>query len=1177
MDRKWLEDQEAALKFEKGKDMIVFASAGSGKTTVMVEKIVRYLAQENSSIMKIIVLTFTNNSASDMQTKILDEIKKRIMKETDASLIEHLRKQIIDLPLAYIGTIDSFCNTIVQKHYESIGINPGLSVLSAAEAEQILDETIEEIFEEKIKMDEPLFKLAATCFSKGRDISKIRDIIKEINFKLGASSNPKEDMAFLKDSCSIFPLENRAIKVYIEKLKKEAKELKNQIDTTKRQYPLYETNKKGEVNDLNCKYEKLDTMVSALLATEDSILSLSKVIIDLYKEIPEKLAAADFKNADTRKAYNELLKDYSAFLNTVYFDFGEGKNTVKIEEDSRNVVKIIVDLAEEVISRFEEKKAADNKMTFSDIERFALQILSSNEGPEEPSKIAQDIARDIDYIFFDEYQDTNELQDKIIKMVARKNIFMVGDIKQSIYMFRNSDPDIMKNKRETFSNSPEEGKIIDLNYNFRSHKDILDFVNEVFSSVMSNDFGKVNYKKEAMMTPFEVFPEEANSLKPIVTIKLFENTEKVEENEEKTQEEDEEKAEFQKIYSIRNAPIVEKKDNAQAKWIADTILSIVGKKTIYDKKKAAFRMVEFKDIVLLQRNRKVEPYAEAFKIMGIPYESAGTDNALSTNDIEILNSLLRVISNPRLDYPLALVLASFFGKFSLKDMLNIRKNRIDSVKNNTMLSEEEKKKQLKEESLYDAVSNLEGEIGVKAKSLLNLINKYREESYLIDVPSLLMKIVTETGYDAEMLSGEDERISSFNIYTEFLRGKEFASNIENYLRWVDKDQKIEVSLPSSGANCVKIDTIHASKGLEYPIVFLCEADQGFKKARITSNDILIDKEYGIAAKYVDISERKLVETLNYISVYDRIQEREKEEQLRILYVALTRAQNKLYITGAPSKKATERAESDYVDVTELNSLLELIIRAAKTSVTVKDKYNNSEPEDVTSLVSGEVLPEMPLSYDAPKLEHHKYLYEPSTKINNKYTVTQISSSIDNMGYETQEKYEHVQTMMPFSQEEGTLYHKIMEKIDIRPQSKEEVSRRIDELYKEGLTVEIPREQVDDEIIFKAVNNPLFLNFQTQRIEREKSFILYLPYSEIAPTSEVADKVVVQGVIDLLAFGKNKEVTLVDYKLSMSSPETIKTRYAEQIAVYALAVEKILRCKVTKKVIYILGQDKIVEI
>lgn len=1153
----WQPEQREILDFNEKKDLIIFASAGSGKTSVMVEKIVRYI-ESGVDVSQIIVVTFTNNSAADMRDKISEKLKERIKEAKSEESRDHLRKQIVDLPQADIGTIDSFCNAIVQKHYEVIGVNPGLGVLSQGEESVLLLEAIQTEITERIEREDEALLVLGKYFSSGRNLGRLSEIVREIYSRTGAFPSQEKELKKMRESCDIEVIENKAIKRLIEKFRVRAIDIKERVQE-----------KLSASRELGNRYQDLVKRILEVGKEYSSMSDLCSRIDRASLNFPQKLLAYECKNKEERDRYNASMKEVEGHINEMKAVFPDEKTVVKMETSSRNMLLLLIEMTECVIKKFEQLKKDTNKMSFSDVERYALRILTEEkDGIEGPSKIARDILESKKHIFIDEYQDTNNLQEMILKRISNNNIFMVGDIKQSIYMFRNSDPDIMKEKHDSFKKFKEIGESKSLNFNYRSHQKILEFVNDVFAVIMSESFGSVNYKEESQMTPFNRFPLDQKT--PPVTVKLFDKKD----NEEEGGEESASDTLWPEIYSVSNAPRKEAKADPEAEWVADVIVSMVGKEEIYDKKISANRKIDYRDIVLLQRNRNVLPYAEAFERKGIPYESIGGADAIEKDDIKTMNCVLRTISNPEQDYPLTYLMTSFFGKFSSSDLLALRTHRIKEIKDNKTLSEEEKIQEIdniKKETIYQALSRAKGEIGKKAKKILDIIDKYRDESYLTDVASLMMKIATETGFDAEMLSSGDSRISSFNTFVEYLRDKEFNRNIEAYLNWADKDLDIEVKLPGSGSNCVRINTIHGSKGLEFPIVFFTNSDQGFTKSKVNSKDILMDKDLGVSAKYVDIRLRKLIQTPSYVSISERLSEREKEEQMRILYVALTRAMNRLFITGAKPPKNFD-SNGRVAEISKLNCLIEY---ACSRYPSFKEEYyDNYQPEKETEETQKLTLPKIK---DSEILSFHNYEYSPSTKIHNKYTVTELASTTMTTIEKNNSEEGIMPNMVPYSPDQGTFYHKILEKIDISKTASEEIKNEIDRLFLEGIPGKgVKREEIDDSVIIRALNNQLFKDMKGKEILREQPFMMYLPYNEVIEGGTVSEeKVIVQGVIDLMSI-EGEEVTLVDYKYSRSSPDVIKQRYFEQMRVYSLAIERVLKKTVVRKVIYLLSQDKVVD-
>jgi ATP-dependent helicase/nuclease subunit A len=659
---------------------------------------------------------------------------------------------------------------------------------------------------------------------------------------------------------------------------------------------------------------------------------------------------------------------------------------------------------------------------------------------------------------------------------------------------------------------------------------------------MTSGFGKIDYKNDAMMQTILQWPEKEG----IVTVK-------------KVGKDENPPAILSGIYSV---PRAEKMDSnvekVETSWVARTIQHVVGNEKIYDIKEGKERPVEYRDIALIQRtNTPTSKFTAEFQKRGIPYETVGAKEGLKTQDIDLFNSLIKVLSNPRQDYPLLVVMQSFFGQFTIDDIIDLRKNREEG------------------EWLYDSLLLASSEGNEKAKDLLELINRYRRQAYLVSVPDLMLSIATETGYDAEMLSSLDERISSFNAYVSYLRDKDFAKNIDSYLVWVSSDSEIEVKLPSAGVNAVSIGTIHGAKGLEYPIVFLTSTHINPRQGSGAKGSpvIVADKDLGIGFKVLK-QNKALVNSLSYLAIERKKLFLDKEEGLRVLYVALTRAQNRLFVTATKEDEGP-KAISKYP--WEINTYIDLIDYASQYSDVVRKAYNNFDPPEDDKIVSFHQAPEINYEKDDLKLTFPEYEHVGATMIGNKYTVTELSAASYTERESGEGKIEFIPGLAPISVEEGIRYHTILQYIDFTKDSKEEVSKQIDEMVSSGLLGSyVNRKKINDDIILKALQNPLFKQIANMHILREQEFQLYLPHREISLESDVEDKVIVQGIIDLVAYNDKGEAILVDYKYSSASCQEIYTRYSKQIDIYALAIERVLKKKLVKKVVYLIGKDEIVE-
>ena len=1124
MSKKWTIDQQKAIDYEStdSNNKIVLASAGSGKTSVMVEKILNHI-DNFGSVRRIIVSTFTNNSATDMKEKIVEELKRRIRDNTtNQKLANHYREQLADLPLANIGTIDSFCKSLVEKHYEEIKASPQLDLLSPSETDNLLRESIQEVILEKLSEENPEeeFKNLLKDYTSGRRFDAIYKTIEEVYNFLSALPSEEEKIEEMMDDVNSSIMEARAINWYMRDIK----------------------------DKLSIAIERAnEAMVSEGESFENEeieiFIEIAKKIINAPNTLKAFCEVLDNNDKINIENFTKKLNDIRDPLNKYLEVFTDYDEVEKIELEGRRRAKALLCLTKECLDRFHENKQDEGVMTFSDIERAALKILSSDTEPDGRSEVAKDLRNDIDYIFIDEYQDINLLQNRIYELISNDNIFMVGDIKQSIYAFRHSMPDIMLGVREDISSGSMPGQAINFNHNFRSHESILGFVNGVFASLMTSGFGQIDYKNDAMMETVLEWPEKEG----VVTVKKVGKDEKA-------------PAILSGIYSVPRAErmdsIVERMETS---WVARAIQYIVGNETIYDIKEGKERPVEYRDIALIQRtNSPTDKFTAEFQRRGIPYETVGAKEGLKTQDIDLFNSLIKVLSNPKQDYPLLVVMQSFFGKFTIDDIIDLRQNRE------------------KGEGLYESLLEASVRGNEKAKSLLSFIERSRKQAYLESIPDLMLSIATETGYDAEMLSSLDERISSFNAYVSYLRDKDFAKNIDSYLVWVESGSDIEVKLPSAGVNAVRIGTIHGSKGLEYPIVFLTSTHINPRQGSGAKGSpvIVTDKDLGIGFKVLK-QNKALVNSLSYLAIERKKAFLEKEEGLRVLYVALTRAKNRLFITATKEDEGP-KAISKYP--WEINTYIDLIDYASQYSEVVNEAYDNFNPPEDDQIVSHYEIPKIDYEKNDLKLTFPQYKYPGATMIGNKYTVTEIAEAKYIEREADGGKIELIPGLVPISKEEGIQYHAIMQYIDFNKSSKDEVTKQIDDMVSnELLGRNVDRQKINDNIIYKALQNPLFRQIANMHVLKEQEFQLYIPHKGISPGSNVEDKVLVQGIIDLIAYNDKDEAILVDYKYSSSTLGEIKARYFEQINIYAMAIERVLKKKLVKKAIYLIERDEIVEL
>ena len=1161
-EKKFTADQKKAIKFID-KDMLVSASAGSGKTTVMVEKIIRYLEtggisedykdgdkqlkKEKGDITKVIVLTFTRASASDMKEKLTQELSGAIRRGVADA--EHFKKQLEKLPFAYIGTIDSICGQIYKRYFEELGTTPKLDMLDAEESQLFIDKAIETVLVNKIEAGDKDLQKLAELYANAKSLSGLKETLELILRSLSTQEYPNLFMENALAEANKPLLECKAVKNAIEHCKVKFTRLLSHYDNLNEELAtVIFAEDKLEQKMKEVLARVIDPISSIAHATEEGIFdAVINAKVSSFK-MPSNVEpeCEDFCQKVVffiEKVIKEIEKAQKLFAKPL-------EESKKEDELSSELVAKLLNVVKEIRATYAELKREEGKTDFEDVERYALEILQNETKRKEFSE-------SIDYIFLDEYQDTNRLQEAIFRKIARDNVFMVGDIKQAIYRFREADPQIFLNKYELYKASVG-GENVPLNKNFRSDQEVLSFVDKVFGEIMTPEFGGIDYKNghafgEAGLTPYKngpdpkvevaVYPQKRNSYDPL-----------------------------KEVYSVKNGAKADVSDKEKDLYIANKILEIVGKDQVTVKDKATgkdvTRPIKYGDICVLYRSTKNTPsLLKIFDEYKIPYFAEGIEGKSTRTDIDYINSYLRIIDNFRQDHYLASAMLSQIGGFDEAELAEIRSKNYDNL-----------------EFFHEAVLAYDGDEVLKGKinAFQTAVGRYKKLSALVDVPALIEQIMTETGYLSFLLAkGKTSRIEAYNAYVHLLRAKKFAKDLPSYIDFLDSGIKIDIPVLARGENAVSVMTMHKSKGLEFPIVFIARAE-GESNTEGLNKSLVLDSECGVGTKFFEEASGTESKTTRRLAIERAICKKQDDEALRLMYVAFTRAKYRLYVVG--SAKLNEKGVSNiYSEPEDKTSFIEWILSA---------RERNSEIEVVNSpsldgLVKREEVGEGSEYEGGDPLFFDLYPYLESATRSNKYTVTELNKGatvdaeeIAVMG-EAWTSAEHVKvdkksSSVTQSIEKGIAYHKVMEEIDFNIGGEDEIRELIATLERDNV---IKKDVVDANIIKKVLQVKIGgKTFQERarmgKCKREQEFLYYAPVKELFEGSSVEDKTLVQGVMDLIVEGD--ENMLVDYKVSGSTSEEIKNRYAEQIKLYAQAYEKITGRKLARKVIVVLNRGEVIE-
>ena len=878
---KWTEEQSQAIH-EKRSNILVAAAAGSGKTAVLVERIINKIISEEIDIDKLLVVTFTNAAASEMRERILNAIYKKI-EEEPTNL--RLQKQITLLNKSNICTIHSFCLDVIRNNFYEINISPNFRIGDTAEIELLKEEVLDEFFEDLyLKEDEGFLKLLE-IYTSYKDDEPLKDIVKSIYNFIQSAPFPEK---WLAEKVKLFDLDventdfadtvwgkiilnnyKECIEENILGLKKIKKELdaENELEKFSQAIRLDIENLERLLANLNSwdkSYELAKNFSFVRWPSSKKINSETPVLVKEKR---------DMINAKFKK-----LKD-SIFIYT----------SAEVLADLKDMYEVL-NLLQSIILKFNENykkaKLERNIIDFNDIEHLALKILIKDEdGKYVPSEIAKKYQDKFEEIAIDEYQDSNMVQEYILTSISKgNNIFMVGDVKQSIYKFRQAMPELFLSKYKEYKlkddRKIDEDLKIQLFKNFRSRKNILDFTNMIFQNIMSENLGDIEYNEQEYLNLGADYKEINQDLKTEINIIDLKEENK---NEDTTEENEETQEQEERIEDIE----------LEARFIANKIKKLIDERyQVFDRKKNTYRNITYKDIVILLRSTKTTApiYEQELLNLEIPVFSDASQEYLDTIEIQTVISLLKIIDNPIQDIPLVTVLRSNIGKFTDNDLVKIRlTDKYDNFYT----------------CLQKSKVNVDKELKDKIEQFLNNLEKWRKEQEYLALDELIWKIYSDTGYYNYVGLMPNGELRQANLRMLFERAKKYETasfkGLYNFIKFIEKLKLSSKDMSSAkviGENddVVRIMSIHKSKGLEFPVVFLASTGRQFNLMDL-NDDILIHQDLGIGVKYIDYEKQVQYDTLTKLAIRNKILTETLSEEMRVLYVALTRAKEKLIITS----------------------------------------------------------------------------------------------------------------------------------------------------------------------------------------------------------------------------------------------------------------------------------------
>lgn len=1184
----WTTEQQKVISL-RNRNILVSAAAGSGKTAVLVERIIQRLMDKDHpmDVDRLLVVTFTEAAASEMKERIRDAIEKKLTEEPENA---HLQRQATLIHHAQITTIHSFCLSVIREYFHTIDLEPGFRTAEEGERKLLMQDVMEELLEEEYVKGEKEFLDFVEAVSPGRDDKKTESLIIEL-YEF-SRSNPEPEV-WLSGCVEGY----RQVK---EKPWDEIPFVKEAVHYTK-----------------NC------------LKDMDEILSYAKEICE-SPEGPAKYSEA--LSSDLKKirdaSQKEEFSQFQQALGEFKFDKLAANRDKTVSEEKINLVKMLREqvkkelselrdqyfyepqeelqqdmktaapFAEELVrltiafgKRFEEKKRSGNIIDFSDMEQYALRILKKED-------VAEEYREKFEEIMIDEYQDSNLIQETLLTQISRipkgiYNVFMVGDVKQSIYRFRLSRPELFMEKYDTYSLEEGQKQRIDLHKNFRSRGEVLDAVNFIFYQIMTKELGHVSYDKDAALYVGADFEKRPG----------FET----------------------ELFLIEEGDVLDSKE-LEARMIARKIRELLKNQQVLDKETGTYRNVSYKDIVILLRSLKgwTETFTKILNEEGIPTFSGMKEGYFKTREISLLLDYLRVLDNEKQDLPLTAVLSSYFGKLTNEELAQIRCAYPNLP-------------------FYEAVQTFAKiEENKKLSDFLETVATFRKRVPYTAMHELLEEIVSETGYRNYILAmpGGVQRKANLDMLMEKAKAFERSGykGLFHFLRYMEQLQKYnvdygEANIVDEGADTVRIMSIHKSKGLEFPIVIVAGMGKKFNTQDV-SKKVVIHQELGIGVDAVYLKDRMQIPSFLKKEIQMETRLENLGEELRVLYVALTRAKEKLIMTGtlkSPESKIQqfgrikEQKEmalpfgilskaGSYLDflipsVIRLEERkrkgeqIPLVVDTISEEEILMDSYMEEEKEQMTKedLESLDVNRVYDEEMNRRLTESFRYVYPymEQQHWSRKFTVSELKRQAYETEVPEQEESEmliqeepdsYIPEFMKEAKEvngaqRGTAYHRFLQLLDF---SKDYTYKQLEEekerFVREG---KLTKEAADaiwkkDILAFLASDCGKRIKEATKKgkLKKEQPFVLGVDAGRIYPQTEKkgdSEILLVQGIIDLY-FEEEDGIVLLDYKTDhVKTEEELAGRYEIQLDYYQEALERSLNKKVKERLLYSFALQKTIRV
>lgn len=1218
MSVRWTEEQKKVIDV-RNKNVLVSAAAGSGKTAVLVERILSLVCGEGEDekpldVDRLLVVTFTKAAAAEMRERVGLALEKRLEADPEN---EHLQKQQTLIHSAQITTIDSFCQYVIRNYFHQIDLDPAFRIGDEGELKLLKGDVVQELLEEHYGAEDPEERARFTEFvevyATGKSDVAIENLILQLYEFAVSYPYPKRWLAECMEPYRAQTEGDLERSPWMQFLM-------NYVNRTFADLEQ-EIRRMLDICHLPGGPYMYEDAVQADLLQVQELLSCRG-----YENIRERLTDLSFARLSTKKdpnveeerknqikAFRESMKKSLKDLKEKFFNLPL-TGVLDVIQKAAPTTAVLLSLTAEFADRYQEKKRLKNLADFPDLEHLALEILVEDVETGEDSRmkiVPTDAARELSaryaQIMIDEYQDSNLIQEIILNSVSRgqgiPNVFMVGDVKQSIYRFRLARPELFMEKYHTYPQSDEAAEIrIDLHKNFRSRREVLEGTNDVFEKLMTEAVGGITYDSAAALYLGAEMPEPESGINVSELLLLEKNKDSLPETEDTDQ-----------------AELTDRELEAHA--AADCIRRVMAEGKVWDREAGAFRSVRYGDIVILLRSLTGwgDVYARVLNAAGIPAHTESRTGYFTTIEIQTLLNLLRIVDNPRQDIPLAAVLKSMIGGFTDVELAKI-KSAYPDVKFHEACrkyAEKKKKENVKKQDAKgkDAECTIEVQIQEKLQTFFHNLRTYREHAEFLPIHELIEELLRITGY-GDYLAAEPagtQREANVRMLIERAIAFEKTSyrGLFHFVRYMEQLQSYKEDFGEAGIlgeneNAVRIMTIHKSKGLEFPVVIVAGLGKSFNRQDIRSR-VVIHPELGVGVDWVDAELRTRTASLPKRVLQKALDLEMLGEELRVLYVAFTRAKEKLILLGSAANLEEKMGKSlSFRTISTAGTYLDWVLPAVAGSgespfevktVTLEGQTEEAlirqmEKEEQWEIFAHpEELPGTDEEY-AKLLEKQlsdTYPWQEDITLQGKFSVSELKKmgqteeeDADTLLYPAEEIVPYIPRFMsekePISgAARGTAYHRALECLNLRElYHSEKVKEGLARLVEEGRMTQEQADVVRPYDIYAFARTPLAKRMSAARAREEfhteQPFVIRMPARELEIGCGSDEPVLIQGIIDAWFYEKNEngenEIVVVDYKTDFvkDGGELLK-KYKKQLDYYQLTLERLTGKRVKEKIIY----------